>query len=86
MRQMRKLFIIMALLLVAAAPPKLTLEEAVKKCVEVVRASSDAQFYKGFSKFDAYVTRSGRVKYLGSPAELFQFEKCLDQHGHPLSE
>ena len=21
-----------------------------------------------------------------SQAELFQFEKCLDQHGHPLSD
>ena len=83
---MRKLFIIIALLLVAAAPPKLTFEEAVKKCVERVHARSDAQFYKGFSTFDAYVTRSGKVNYIGSPAELFQFEKCLDQHGHPLSE
>ncbi len=82
---MRRLTVLsLSLLLVAAAPPKLTFEQAVKKCIKIVRAQSDKPKYPGFSHFDAYVTRGGTVRYIGNKQEMFQFEKCLDQHGHAL--
>ena len=38
------------------------------------------------SKFDAYVTATGAVRFFGTQEEHFQFEKCMDKSGIPLKD
>jgi hypothetical protein len=62
------------------------INKAVSECIKFVHAFSDDSFFK---RFDAYYNvATGRVEnnvmYVGERAALFQFNKCMAQHGFPL--
>ena len=77
-RSLKRLTIVLLSAFLVAADPQLTFEQVVEKCVKVVRS------LHSYSRFDAYVTSKGYVSYFGSAEEQFQFEKCMNQNGHPL--
>lgn len=60
----------------------------VKACASIVRQRTDAKLYKGFSRFDAYVTGEygETMHFFGTAEERFQFEKCMAERGVPLSK
>lgn len=66
------------------AQPQPTAEEAVAACTALVRKESDERFGSRTSEFDAYVTSTGRVEYMGTTTEGFQFRKCMAARGFPL--
>jgi hypothetical protein len=72
----------------APAAGKLTsFTEAVATCRDDVRHGryDDTPHESWATSFDAYVASDGTVQMYGHPEEQFQFDKCMDRHGHPLA-
>ena len=71
---------------------------AVTACSSIVRQETNRQFQETNSqlarlgmqvvesKFDAYVAPDGRVSFLGTQAENFSFQKCMNDRGYPLDK
>jgi hypothetical protein len=71
-------------------------QAAVTACRSVVRQETNSQFQATNSqlarlgmpivesKFDAYVKPDGRVSFLGTQAENFSFQKCMNDRAYPL--
>ncbi len=61
-----------------------TVDEVVKKCVEIVRKETNDRLGFKFSQFDAYIKRDKTVDFIGTAKERFSFEKCMDDSEYPL--
>lgn len=73
--------VVLAGMMMAADPPKappLTFERAVTVCTAEVQKAFPA------GQFDAYLSGTREVRWIGTKQEQFRFEKCMSQKGQPL--
>lgn len=70
----------------AQAQDAAVINKAVSQCLKVVHSSTDDEYAKYFDAF--YNQASGLVEnnviYVSGRPALFQFNKCMAQHGVPL--
>ena len=64
------------------AKEKLSPEIAANICKLRVRQESMAR--KGWTDFDFYIS-DGSLSQFGTALEMFNFEKCMAEKGHPLN-